>query len=399
MQKSGDLALLTVIALIYTTVCMETDIYVPAFPDMQIFFATTPEAIQQILSINFIGICLGSLIVGPLSDVFGRRSILLLGLVLFSTASIACCVVIHLKLFLLLRFLQGLGAATPMVISFAIILEKYEPAQTVKICGALNLFITGVIAFAPILGSLLNIYYGWRANFIAIALLSSISLLTSCIYVPETLTQEKRHILSLSSIIKNYIKVITSLPYLAAGLICYLMFAGLVIFIANLSIIFIEYLGVAKTSYAFYQAAPTLAFALFSLLSIWIIDYLGMQKTKYTGLIIVVIGAILLILTANSAPNPLLICAAMVIYTIGITLAGPIYAIESANVFPDMLGVAAGMSNALRYIVVSGIVGIGSLMFNGSIKPVVFIIGSATALVVTLALILHTHLINKADKA
>ena len=73
MFKRQSMALLVMVALVYTTVCMETDIYVPAFPDMKVFFGTTADAIQRVLSFNFIGICLGSLLFGPLSDAFGRK--------------------------------------------------------------------------------------------------------------------------------------------------------------------------------------------------------------------------------------------------------------------------------------------------------------------------------------
>lgn len=73
MKKPQDFALLAMIILVYSTVCMETDIYVPAFPDMRAFFGVSDEQIQHVLSWNFAGICLGSLFFGPLSDSFGRK--------------------------------------------------------------------------------------------------------------------------------------------------------------------------------------------------------------------------------------------------------------------------------------------------------------------------------------
>lgn len=388
MKKYSDLTLLSIIAVMYATVCMETDIYVPSFPDMKLFFSTTAVAIQQILSSNFIGICIGSLLFGPLSDSFGRKRVLLLGLCLFAAASCLCCIVTHFNGFLVCRFFQGIGAAAPMVITFAILLERYEAKKVAQLCGALNIFITGVMAAAPVLGSFLNIHFGWQANFQLIAILAIISLISSLFFVPETLPIKDRNIFSPASIIKNYGSVLTSFPYMAGSFICYLMFAGAMLFVANLSIIFIEYLGVSKESYPFYQASPAIAFAVFSLLSIWVIGRFDIDKTKHTGVIITLIGALLLFITAKINPNPTLICAAMVVYAIGITFSAPIYGMEAANVFPHMRGIATGMSNALRYIIIASIVGIGSSLFNGSIKPVANLIVISASIIVLFAMML-----------
>lgn len=389
MKKYAEFAFLALVSVMFGTVCMETDIYVPAFPDMKAFFLVSPEAIQQILSFNFAGICLGSLLFGPLSDTFGRKKILLIGLVLFVISSWCCCIIDNFSGFVISRFFQGMGAAAPMVITFAIFLEKYEPKKVAQICGAVNIYITGVMAIAPILGSILNNHFGWKANFIFIAVLSTLSLLGSVFLITETLSEKDRTPFSVMTTVKNYGRALTSFPYMAGSFICYLLFAGVVVFTANLSLIFIEYLGVSKSSYAFYQASPPTAFAVFSLISIWIIGRFGTNKTKHTGILIALIGTAFFILTATlSAQNPLLICSAMVINTIGVTLAAPIYGMESANVFPTMRGVAAGVSNALRYIIIAGVVGVGSMMFDGTIKPIAMLIGASTAVVIVFAMML-----------
>lgn len=388
MKKITNFMLLSAIAVMYATVCMETDIYVPAFPDMKHFFSTSAEGIQQILSINFVGLCLGSLLLGPLSDSFGRIKILRGGLILFAFSSWCCCTVVHLNALLFWRLLQGMGAAAPMVITFAILLERFDSKKVAQLCGALNIFITGVTAAAPILGSFLNLHFGWQANFLVIAALATISLLASLFFVPETLPVKDRNKFSLWVVIKNYKTVLTSFQFMAGSFICYLMFACLILFIANLSIIFIEYLGVPKEVYPFYQASPLTAYALFSLCSIWLIGRFGIQKTKHSGVLILFIGMLLLIMATTMQQTPWLICAAMIVYTTGITFAAPLYGMEAANVFPQMRGIATGMSNALRHIIVASVIGIGSLSFDGSIKPVAYLIGFTTGIIVILAMMM-----------
>lgn len=107
-----------------------------------------------------------------------------------------------------------------------------------------------------------------------------------------------------------------------------------------------------------------------------------------SGVIISLISASLFMFTAIINSSPFLICAAMVVFTAGITLAGTIYGMESANVFPKMRGIATGMSNALRHVIVAGIVGVGSYGFNGSIMPVALLIMITSVLTVFLAIAL-----------
>jgi DHA1 family bicyclomycin/chloramphenicol resistance-like MFS transporter len=179
--------------------------------------------------------------------------------------------------------------------------------------------------------------------------------------------------------------VLSSFPYMGAAFVCYILFSTLVLFTANLSLIFIDYLGVSKTSYGFYQAMAPGSFALFSFLSIGIMEKYGMNKTKIMGLTIACLGAILLLLVSNTTSNPFLICVAMVILSAGITLAGPIYGIQSASVYPEMRGIAAGMSNALRYVIIAAMVGLGMNAFNGSIGPVALLIIGAIMVACVLA--------------
>jgi DHA1 family bicyclomycin/chloramphenicol resistance-like MFS transporter len=387
----NELPFFAMVALMYATVCMETDIYVPAFPDMKTFFLASDESIQQVLSLNFLGICLGSLLFGPLSDSYGRQSVLQIGLGLFAISSWGCLFFSNFECFLICRFIQGIGAAAPMVIAFAMLLDKYEPTRVAQLCGAINLFITGAMAASPLLGSWLILYFDWQANFFVIALLSSLSLLGSLFFVPETLAKSNRLAFSVKQILSGYGKVSISFPYVAGALVCYLLFAGIILFIANLSLIFIEHLGVSKSQYGFYQATTMGTFALFSILSVKIIGKYGTEKTKYSGLLFAFIGTALLFAVALVSTDPILICGAMMVYTIGATLAAPIYGIDSANVFPEMRGIASGMSNALRHVVVAGVVGIGSMIFNGSIQPVALVITTSSIMVLMLAVGLQSR--------
>lgn len=386
MKKFPDLMLMVMVVLMFGTVCMETDIYIPAFPLMKVFFQISDQQIQGVLSYNFIGICLGSLLFGPLADSFGRQKILRFGLGLFAFSSWGCVLFNNFDLFIGCRFLQGLGAAAPMVTSFSILLDKYEPKKVSQLCGALNIFIAGGMAASPILGSVLILYFNWKANFLIIAALSTLTLIGSFFFIEETLPRTQWLKFSPQSIVKDYGRMLISFPYMAGVLICYLLFSGLMVFIANLSLIFIEHLGVSQEAYGFYQAMIMGTFALVSTFSIWMIGRHGPLKTKYTGIFFVFLGTCLLLLVSYYNPLPIMICSAMAVFTAGATLASTIYSVEAVNIFPNMRGIAAGLSNALRYIVISMVIGFSTLIFNGSILPIVWLIVVLFLIVLFLAL-------------
>lgn len=391
INKHSDFILATMVISMFGTVCMETDIYVPAFPLMKLFFQISDYQIQGILSYNFIGICLGSLLFGPLSDVWGRQRVLRIGLLLFSLSSWGCVFLNNFDLFILCRFIQGFGAAAPMVASFAMLLDKYEPQRVAQLCGILNLFIAGAMAASPILGSILILYFSWKANFLIIALLASLNLLGSLFWIPETLSSDQRSTFSFSRILRDYSQMIKSFPYMAGNLICYLLFGSIMVFIANLSLIFIEHLGVSQKIYGFYQATIMGTFASISSIGAWMIGRYGTIKTKNIGLFLVGLGTLLLLLVTFSPTSPSIICSAMIVFTTGATLSSVIYGVEAVNVFPQLRGSATGLSNALRHLLIGGIIGASSFFFSGSISPVVWVIASLSAIIFFLVFRLKNH--------
>lgn len=175
MKKTSDLGLMAMVTLMIGTVCMETDIYVPAFPLMKHFFGVSDHHIQNVISVNFVGICLGSLIFGPICDIFGRYNPLKAGLALFCAASWGCVLTSDFNLFLAWRFFQGIGAAAPMVMCVAMMFDTYDSKRVAQLCGLLNLFVAGTMACSPILGSILILYFTWHINFMVIAVLATLS--------------------------------------------------------------------------------------------------------------------------------------------------------------------------------------------------------------------------------
>jgi DHA1 family bicyclomycin/chloramphenicol resistance-like MFS transporter len=365
---------------------------------MKDFFGISDHQIQGVLSYNFLGIFLGSLLFGPLSDSFGRYGVLKWGLGLFAASSWGCVFLTDFNLFLGCRFIQGVGAAAPMVTAFAMLLDKYEPKKVAQLCSALNLFIAGGMAASPILGSVLILYFSWQANFLIIAILASLSFVGTLLFIKESLPECSWLPLSHKTILKDFGRMLGSVSFMGGNLICYLLFAGFMVFIANLSLIFIEHLGVSQESYGFYQATIMGTFAVVSTLGAWMIGKYGTTTTKYLGVLFSFIGVILICLVAFYNPVPALICGSMAIFTLGATLASVIYGVEAVNAFPHLRGIASGLSNALRHLVIGLVIAFSATTFDGSMRPIACMTAGLFVVVLFLVMVLRARDGDTANK-
>jgi DHA1 family bicyclomycin/chloramphenicol resistance-like MFS transporter len=180
-----------------------TDMYLPALPSMVHDFNTTESLVQLSLTMGMIGLAVGQIFFGPMSQKWGRKSVLFGSMFLFIIGAISCIYSTDIKFFLLCRLAQGLGGAGGIVLSRSIATDCYsgrELAKTMAIIGAIN----GIApAFAPVIGGLLSNAIGWQGIFASLTGLGVILLIMTSIF-KETLPKAKRFQGSIFSTFKEY---------------------------------------------------------------------------------------------------------------------------------------------------------------------------------------------------
>lgn len=186
-------AVLANVVLLTMIAPLATDMYVPAFPMVGEDLHTGATEVQLTLTTFFVGMALGQLIGGPVSDQRGRRGPLLASLVVMTLASVVCALSPAIGVMMAARFVQGFSGGWAMVIARSLVVDLASGPRLVK---ALNL-VQGVAGLAPILGPLLGAVVlqlsHWRVSFWLLALWSAVMLLTVALAVPETLPDERRH--------------------------------------------------------------------------------------------------------------------------------------------------------------------------------------------------------------
>ena len=211
--KVKDFLHLSLLIIMYIGLCAEADMYVPAFPQMINFFGVAENEIQQILSVNFLGLCVSGLIAGPLSDSYGRRIVLFWGMLVFFVSSVFCVFCDSFYSLLFWRLIQGVAASIPMVVGASSLWDKYSPQEAGKLVGTINGVITAFIAAAPICGAWISEIFDWRANFVAMAIVAAVSFLGTALFIEETLEKNKRKAFDLRKIIADYFRIMQDFKF------------------------------------------------------------------------------------------------------------------------------------------------------------------------------------------
>jgi DHA1 family bicyclomycin/chloramphenicol resistance-like MFS transporter len=171
---------------------LSNDTYLPAFPDIARDLLTTASATQLSLTACLVGLGVGQLLAGPLSDAFGRRRPLVAGLLLYAVASVLCAVAPSIWLLVALRLLQGIGGATGIVIAAAVVRDRHTGPAAARYFSML-LLVTGLAPIlAPVLGGQLLRFTTWRGIFVALAIAGAVLLVIAAAGLPETLPRSQR---------------------------------------------------------------------------------------------------------------------------------------------------------------------------------------------------------------
>ena len=286
MDRNKEYKYLGLIILSMIAACVETDIYLPAFVDMMQYFSVSEGAIQSLLTCNFFGICLSGPLYGPLSDSFGRKKPLLIALAIFFVGSLVALAATTLPLMFIGRILQGLGSGGCFTLGFAIIFDAFQQEKAVKAMNRLCTFIPVIMAAAPLAGGMLNNHFGFRSNFLAIALLSFLSLFFCFLFLEETLDKSKRSSFQWSTLRNDFKQVLSHKGFWQLGLATSAIFSGYIAFLSGTSVLFIMELGLTKEQFPFVQAALLGAWVLAGLVVNKAIHWWGSDSIKKQGLIL-----------------------------------------------------------------------------------------------------------------
>jgi DHA1 family bicyclomycin/chloramphenicol resistance-like MFS transporter len=298
-------AITTVVLAALTAITpLATDMYLPAFPRMATDLGTTASAIQLTLTAFMIGLALGQLVIGPLSDQRGRRGLLLAGTAVCAVAGLVCALAPSIGVLVVARFVQGFGGAAGVVLARAVIADRASGVAAARLF-AVMMMIQGVApVLAPLVGGGLVTAVGWRGVFGILAALSALMIVGVLLRVPETLPAERRT-RGLAAFGRDARAVLTNRRYLGYTATLVLGFAAMFAYISASPFVLQNILGLSVGWYSVAFAANALGLAGVSALAGHLVQRVAPRRLLAIGVTAVLVLCALLLVDVAVLDLPL----------------------------------------------------------------------------------------------
>ena len=380
------------VSIMFGMIAFGTDTMLPAFPNIaKDLELTNVNKAQLIISSFILGTGIGQLISGPISDTFGRKPIITIGLVVFITACVVAYFAKSLELMLVARFIQGLGVSAPRTVTLALIRDLYSGRKMAQVMSLAMAIFVLVPAVAPSIGQLLFINFGWRSIYIAFIIFAFVGLIWLNVRQPETLPISDRKKLKAVEYLKAFKFVITNFSVVKYTLTLALSFGALFGYLSSAQQIFVDTFS-AGSRFPMYFAIISILAAPASFINAMLVMKLGMRFLATVGFALQIIFALCVLLILNTSIfSDQLFLLIFIIWSILAFFLKGLYignlnalAMEPMGAIAGMASAIIGASATMIGILIAIFIG---LAFQGTATPVLlgYIVCSAAALFLMLS--------------
>ncbi len=280
-----NLKLIVLVSALTAFVPLSNDLYLPALPQMMAYFSTTELVLNTTLSIFYLFMALGMILVGPLSDKMGRRALLLPSIVIYTFSSFLSALSPHVGVLIALRAVQATAVGCIIAVSIAMVSDGFEGSLRERVLG-----ITGAMSLispmiAPVLGAVLLSFFDWQAEFVALGVFGVVSFLLAVVQ-EETLPRDKRITGSPLAALGNVGSLVKDRNFCALMIITGLTPVGYMAFISSSSYLYQFYFGFSEMMYGIIYGLNAIAAILATLFSYRIRAALGGRHMMWLFLLV-----------------------------------------------------------------------------------------------------------------
>lgn len=228
---------------------LSVDMYLPAFNDIAVSLNTDKTKVGYTLTSYFLGIGVGQLLFGPLSDRYGRKWPTVLGLTVFAISALAIAYTPGINLFITTRVFMALGGCIGMITSKAIVRDLFPPEETAKIFSTLMLIMGVAPIIGPTLGGFMVAEFGWRSIFLLLTGYASLIILSVSFLLRETKAPDRMISLRPSAVVREYRKILKNPWFLKHSMAGSLAYAGLFAYISGAAFLYMNELGFSQKTF------------------------------------------------------------------------------------------------------------------------------------------------------
>jgi len=377
-----------------STAALSTNLFLPSLPSMATYFKTDYSVIQLAVSLYLVAQAVLQLGIGPASDRFGRRPVMIFGFTVFLISTIAALWAPNVQVLLACRLLQAF-AASGIVLARAIVRDTAEPADAAAKLGYVMMCMTVAPMIGPMIGGFLDEIYGWQASFYMMAVFGAVAIFIAYKDLGETNLYKSPSMLAQ---MKSYPEVIKSRRFWGYSLTAACSSGAFFAFIGGGPFVSTEILGMSPTQYGIYFGTVSLGYAAGNFLSARFTRKVGinnmMQLGNCVGLLSMVICISLFLAGYN---HPLSLFAPMMLLGVGSGLTQPNAATGMVSVRPRLAGSASGLGGSIQvaggatFAVLAGLL----ISEKTGVYPLLIVMGGA----LVMAMLATAYVIRVAKQA
>jgi DHA1 family bicyclomycin/chloramphenicol resistance-like MFS transporter len=350
VEKSRGILLIVILGILSMMAPLGIDMYLPGLPSIAEDLQASPKAAQFTLSAFMLGFAFGQLIHGPAADSYGRKRVLIGGTLGYCVFSALCAMASNIEMLVWLRLLQGLGGAASGSIVFALLRDLYSRKEDL---ARMMSFVTLVTMLAPLMapltGGYLLLWFGWRAVFWVLTMVSLLAVFLVWLGVPETLKETGRRPMNMAEMIRNYRRLLTHREVLGYLLTAAFPAGGMFAFITAGSFVYIDLYGVSPQHFGFYFGLNIISMMCFVLVNGRMVQSIGVSRMLKAGLAAQSAAGVWLAVVVFSGLGFWALVAGIVVF-VGSIPAITSNAVTSAmSEYPHMAGALSSLAGMLRF--------------------------------------------------
>ncbi|MEU8127525.1 multidrug effflux MFS transporter [Micromonospora sp. NPDC049049] len=375
------------------------DMYLPALPAITAGLQTTETAVQLTLTGTLVGLALGQLLIGPLSDVVGRRVPLLAGLAVHIVASVLCVFAPNIEVLGGLRVLQGLGVAAATVVATAVVRDLFSGASFARIFSRLMLVMGLAPILAPTLGSGLLSWTDWRGVFAALAVLGALLIVVAAFRLPETLPVARRRHGGVSATLRDYRGLLNDRAFVGLVLVAGLAMAALFAYVSGSSFVLQQEYGLDEQQFGIAFGAGAVGLIGATQFNVRLLRRYTPQQILVSALIAGTAAGLLLVMfaaTGIGGLGTLLASLWLVLAAAGLALPNaPALAMSRHS---EAAGTAAALLGAVQFGIGALSAPLAGLFGTGSVPMAIVIAGGMAAALIVMLLVVPRAGLGTVDR-
>ena len=355
---------------------LSIDMYLPGLPTIQRDLATSASLVQLTLSACLLGLALGQLVAGPISDVVGRRPPVMVGIVGFMVASFLCSVAPNVETLILCRFLQGFAGSAGIVVSRAIIRDLFSGIRAAQFFSLMMLANGVGPILAPTLGGGILLVTDWRGIFLVLVGIGAVLLTVAWRFLPETSRSDQRSSAGLRSTVGAFSTLLRNRTFVGYALMMGMALGTMFAHIAGSSFVLQNLYGVSEQLFAVLFGAIAVGFIGMSQVNARLISRVPMRRMLAIGVSLNLAGALTVLVIVNLLDLGLAgLVSGLFLVAISNGLIGPNVTALAMNDYPHMAGSA------------SALLGLMSFAVGALVAPLVGVAGEDTAVPLSLIIL------------